>query len=63
MVGAAMSADEQPRSAQWDTQYEWKAVVLLTLGFGLVGLDRWVIADLAGLKGSTMVPDLGLDPQ
>jgi predicted MFS family arabinose efflux permease len=44
----------------WDTRYEWKAVALLTLGFGLVGLDRWVIADLAGAKSSSMVPDLHL---
>lgn len=44
----------------WDTRYEWRAVALMTLGFGLVGLDRWVIADLAGAKSSTMVPDLHL---
>jgi MFS family permease len=44
----------------WDTRYEFKAVALLTIGFGLVGLDRWVIADLAGAKSSTMVPDLHL---
>jgi MFS family permease len=44
----------------WDIRYEWKAVALLTLGFGLVGLDRWVIADLAGAKSSTMVADLHL---
>ena len=31
---------------QWDTAYEWKAVLLLGLGFGLVGLDRWIIAPL-----------------
>ena len=30
----------------WDTSYEWKAVTLLGLGFGLVGLDRWIIAPL-----------------
>jgi predicted MFS family arabinose efflux permease len=47
-------------SGLWDARYEWKAVALLTLGFGLVGLDRWVIADLAGAKASTMVPDLHL---
>jgi MFS family permease len=47
-------------SKSWDTGYEWKAVTLLTLGFGLVGLDRWVIADLAGAKASTMVADLHL---
>ena len=35
------------RSPQtWDTDYEWKAVLLLGLGFGLVGLDRWIIAPL-----------------
>jgi len=33
-------------SQQWDTAYEWKAVLLLGLGFGLVGLDRWIIAPL-----------------
>jgi len=31
---------------KWDTSYEWKAVLLLGLGFGLVGLDRWIIAPL-----------------
>ena len=30
----------------WDTSYEWKAITLLTLGFGLVGLDRWILAPL-----------------
>ncbi|BAN26306.1 MFS transporter [Caballeronia insecticola] len=33
-------------TAKWDTSYEWKAVTLLALGFGLVGLDRWLIAPL-----------------
>ncbi len=27
----------------WDIAYEWKAVALLALGFGLVGLDRFMI--------------------
>ncbi len=30
----------------WDTGYECKAVTLLTIGFGLVGLDRWIIGPL-----------------
>lgn len=34
------------KSNDWDVAYEWKAVVLLALGFGLVGLDRWLIAPL-----------------
>lgn len=33
-------------SNKWDTSYEWKAVTLLGIGFGLVGLDRWIIAPL-----------------
>ena len=43
---------------KWDTDYEWKVVTLLALGFGLVGLDRWIIASLF----PTMLPDLGLGP-
>jgi len=43
----------------WDTKYEWKAVTLLTLAFGLVGLDRWIIAPLF----PAMVKDLNLDYQ
>ena len=46
-------------SPRWDTTYEWKAVVLLGLGFGLVGLDRWIIAPLFPF----MLADLGLDLQ
>jgi predicted MFS family arabinose efflux permease len=34
------------KETQWDTSYEWKSVTLLALGFGLVGLDRWLIAPL-----------------
>jgi len=40
----------------WDTGYEFKAVLLLTLGFGLVGLDRWILPPLF----PTMMKDLGL---
>ena len=39
-----------------DTAYEWRAVLLLFLGFGLVGLDRWIIAPLF----PTMMRDLKL---
>jgi predicted MFS family arabinose efflux permease len=44
----------------WDTSYEWKAVTLLGIGFGLVGLDRWIIASLLPLG---MAADLGLSVQ
>jgi predicted MFS family arabinose efflux permease len=43
----------------FDGQYEWKTVTLLTLGFGLVGLDRWIIAPL----GPSIIKDLALNPQ
>jgi len=43
-------------SASWDTAYEWKTVALLGIGFGLVGLDRWIIASLF----PAMAMDLGL---
>jgi predicted MFS family arabinose efflux permease len=33
-------------SRSWDTAYERKVVLLLGIGFGLVGLDRWIIAPL-----------------
>src|SRR5579884_2019935 len=33
-------------ASDWDRSYEWKSVTLLGLGFGLVGLDRWIIAPL-----------------
>jgi MFS family permease len=43
-------------SGAWDTSYEWKTVALLGIGFGLVGLDRWIIASLF----PAMAVDLGL---
>jgi MFS family permease len=43
-------------AARWDTSYEWKTVALLGVGFGLVGLDRWIIASLF----PAMAMDLGL---
>jgi MFS family permease len=43
-------------TADWDTSYEWKTVALLGIGFGLVGLDRWIIASLF----PAMAMELGL---
>jgi predicted MFS family arabinose efflux permease len=43
-------------ASDYDPRYEWKAVVLLSLGFGLVGLDRWIIAPLA----PDIMRDLGI---
>jgi predicted MFS family arabinose efflux permease len=47
------TAREQP----WDSRYEWQTVTLLTLGFGLVGLDRWIVAPLF----PSISKDLGLN--
>ena len=33
-------------ASRWDMSYEWKAVLLLCLGFGLVGIDRFMILPL-----------------
>jgi MFS family permease len=49
----------QNSSSQWDTRYEWKAVALLAIGFGLVGIDRFMILPLFPV----MARDLHLDYQ
>jgi MFS family permease len=43
----------------WDPSYEWKAVLLMSLGFGLVNLDRFVIYPLFPV----MMADLKLNYQ
>lgn len=43
----------------WDTAYEWKAVLILSLAFGLVGLDRFILPPLF----PAMMKDLNLDYQ
>jgi len=48
-----------PAAGRWDTSYEWKAITLLGVGFGLVGLDRWIISPLFPF----MTEDLGLNYQ
>jgi MFS family permease len=53
---ARATAPGSTPSTAWDTSYEWKAVALLGLGFGLVGLDRWIIAPLFPF----IAADLGL---
>ena len=46
----------------WDTSYEWKIIALLSLTFGLVGLDRFVLPIILQSPNSTMAADLGLTP-
>lgn len=51
--------EQQSISGSFDPRYERKAVALLGIGFGLVGLDRWIIAPLFPV----MMEDLGLTYQ
>jgi len=54
-----MLTETEMKANEWDTTYEWKAVTLLALGFGLVGLDRWLIAPLF----PSIMKDLNLTAQ
>ncbi len=38
----------------WDTSYEWKIILLLSITFGLVGLDRFVLPIILQSPNSTM---------
>lgn len=46
-------------ATRWDTSYEWKAMLTLSLAFGLVGLDRLILPPLF----PSMMKDLGLNYQ
>jgi len=43
----------------WDSSYEWKAVLIMSAAFGLVGLDRFILPPLF----PSMMGDLGLNYQ
>jgi MFS family permease len=49
----------QTPDKNWDTRYEWRAVALLSIGFGLVGLDRFMIQPMFPV----MMHDLHLNYQ
>lgn len=53
----------QPGNGSWDTSYEWKIILLLSLTFGLVGLDRFILPVILQSPNSTMGADLGLSPE
>ena len=48
-----------PEDSPWDTRYEWRAIALLTLASGLLGLDRFIVNPLF----PAMMRDLSLDYQ
>jgi len=45
-MAGGMHTDRAGPEVHHDPSYEWKAVLLLMIGFGLVGLDRWILAPL-----------------
>jgi predicted MFS family arabinose efflux permease len=53
---------QQDTHKNWDTSYEWKIILLLSLTFGLVGLDRFILPvlfpNMMGELGLT-IEDLG----
>jgi MFS family permease len=56
-VHAPLNTPDQ--NVAWDPKYEFKAVGLLALGFGMVGLDRFIINPLFPV----MQKELGLNYQ
>lgn len=59
MMNTAVPSKGGVSQGAWDTRYEWKAVLLLSLGFGLVGIDRFMIMPLFPV----MMKDLNLSYQ
>ena len=55
----ASQTSAAPNESGWDSGYEYRVVTLMALGFGLVGLDRYIIFPLF----SVIREDLGLDYQ
>ena len=52
-----------PEDKPWDSRYEFKIILLLSITFGLVGLDRFALPIILQSPNSTMAADLGLTPQ
>jgi MFS family permease len=50
-------------TSSWDSSYEWKIILLLSLTFGLVGLDRFILPIILQSPSSSMGADLGLTPE
>ena len=53
----SLAAQAPRREPARPTGYEWKAVALMSLGLGLVGIDRFLIVPLMPL----LMRDLKLD--
>jgi predicted MFS family arabinose efflux permease len=51
-----MQEHTEEQLKNWDTNYEWKIILILSLTFGLVGLDRFILPVLF----PSMMDELGL---
>src|SRR5215203_4237115 len=56
---ARPSPSSSSQSGSWDTAYEFKIILILSLAFGLVGLDRFILPVLF----PSMMEELGLSLQ
>lgn len=59
MIPAVTNGNDAVDRSQRPKGYEWKAVTLLSLGLGLVGVDRFIIVPMMPV----LARDLGLDYQ
>ncbi|MEM9879361.1 MAG: hypothetical protein AAF862_08800, partial [Pseudomonadota bacterium] len=59
LTPSAAEADTGTQARTWDRGYEIRAIGLLSVGFGLVGLDRFIIYPLFPV----MAEDLGMTYQ
>jgi predicted MFS family arabinose efflux permease len=58
-ANVARSGGAVSTAKSWDSSYEWQAVLTLSLAFGLVGLDRFILPPLF----PAMMKDLALNYQ
>ncbi|MDY6982421.1 MAG: MFS transporter [Pseudomonadota bacterium] len=63
MQTTTSGAVPQTGTSNWDTSYEWKIILLLSITFGLVGLDRFILPVILQSPNSTMAADLGLSAE
>lgn len=59
MPQASATPGSPANDGKWDSSYEWKAVLAVSLAFGLVGLDRFILPPLF----PSMMKDLSLTYQ
>ena len=56
-VSSSEAGSSATAMASWDTSYEWRSILLLSLGFAIVGFDRYLILPMFPV----IMADLKLD--